>query len=88
VRRRTLRRRYGGARKRVSKLESLLNYQKLVAQILVRDHGFSPGGAQAAIDHLSSYIEMMHDKSEFASSAALGVARFENEESVIPRRAT
>ena len=83
---RSLRRRYGRAKKRVTPAESHRNFAALVEQILVRDFEFRPGEAAVSVSNFGSVIAQAHDDGEFPSNVALRIARFENEESAIPRR--
>jgi hypothetical protein len=84
---RALGRRYGHARRRATPAESRRNYATLVEQLLVRDYGFRPGEAAVSVQNFGSLCDQMHDDGDFPSNTALRIARFENEESVIPRRA-
>lgn len=90
TRRRTawrLRRKFGRAkRRRATPAESRRNFATMVEQILVRDHGFRPGEAAVSVSNFGSFIDQEHDAGEFPSGTALRIARFENEESNIPRR--
>jgi hypothetical protein len=86
MRYRALHQRYGRARKRATPVESLRNFAMMVERHLVRDHGFSPGEASTNVEIFGSLIDEEHKTGGFPSSVALRIARFQNEESVIPRR--
>ena len=84
---RAIRRRYGQARRpKATPAESLRNFATLVEHLLVRDHGFSKGEAQASVDIFGSLIAQEHDSGGFPSSVAIRIAKFQNEESVIHRK--
>ncbi len=82
------RRKYVHGRKRATPTESRRNFATLVEQHLVRDHGFRSGEAAVSVGNFGSMIDQMHDDGDFPSNVALRIARFENEESAIPRRPT